>query len=276
MVPYDFLELLPHLVCHGPLVHTSFKLAAGHLAEAKVPHKMVAQGVDPAGVRTNMGLCATCAPKPNPPQVQPPLQLKQSMGRSQLVSRASGHCHHWLHSDNCNPPTPPPQEEISREVNTHICAREKDWRASGTDLVGLKTNTGLPPGHMHALTLPPQGEEGKVHMLGCHPIQPDSLGTAVMPATAKAIHKKGQACIQSHQPLHQKGMRGKINACRHRYLGGGVTGHRGRPGQKGSPVPGMEEGGSALPKPHTQPHFMPKPDQPSPCSLFKVMFPKNH
>jgi hypothetical protein len=30
---------------------------------------------------------------------------------------------------------------------------------------------------------------------GCQP-----LGAAVMPAIAKIIHRKGMACIQSHQP----------------------------------------------------------------------------
>jgi hypothetical protein len=75
-----------------------------------------------------------------------------------------------------------------------------------------------------ALTPPTQGEEGKTACTQGHQhIPPDSPGATVMSATAKPIHGKGPACIQSQDcwpctamncdssPLPLKRMRDKTN-----------------------------------------------------------------
>jgi hypothetical protein len=51
-------------------------------------------------------------------------------------------------------------------------------------------------------------------------------------------------------------------------MGGGVMGCKGGPEWIRSLVPGMGEGGNTLPNPYAHPHFMPKPDQPSPWRQF--------
>jgi hypothetical protein len=161
----------------------------------------------------------------------------------------------------------------------HVSVQKEELQATGADPAGLRTNTGFLPCHIHTLTPPPQGEEGKAaHTWGHQPIPPDSLGTAVMPATVKEIHKKGPEHIQScqpymvltsthfHSPKRDERKNKCVQACEHRRRSDRL---QGRSWADRITCPGCGGGGSGtLAKPHIQSHFTPEPDRPSPWSQF--------
>jgi hypothetical protein len=124
-------------------------------ARARAPHGTTAQGVDPAGVRTDTGLRATHA------QAQSPPQLRQSMERSQLASRvttiAAPAAHRWL-----QPAATPTKRDEKGNKYAWVPAQEEEWWASGVDLAGVRTDKGLCV--THVLMPPPARGEGKALM----------------------------------------------------------------------------------------------------------------
>jgi hypothetical protein len=159
MIPYDFLEFLPHLVCHAPWSTPTLNwlLGAGRGESASRNH---GPGSRPSGGEyRHWTPCHMHAQIP-PPLDAAPMTAKTIYGK--IPAGVQSHCCCQLHSSNCNPlPTPTPEKEIKRKRNTHMLVQEEQ-QAIEADLAGLRTSTGFLSLHTHTLAPAPQGEEGKV------------------------------------------------------------------------------------------------------------------
>jgi hypothetical protein len=89
--------------------------------EEKVPHEIVALGVDPAGVKTDTGLQATHAAQPPPPDTVR-TAAKTIHARSRLASRTVTTAAASCVAATCDLP-PLPQKEMRREINVHVRRR---------------------------------------------------------------------------------------------------------------------------------------------------------